>query len=114
MTAMLSAIGLRGLLMTGVVAAVGFLAWDYQSTKADLREARQDLAAKKAELEQVKIASDVAEEFSEGQAARNEVTKAKIKYIRRRPDADEAAAAIILDAIDGLRDRPSGISPSKD
>ncbi len=109
MGAFIAAIGLRGFLMAGAVAAIGFLAWDYKSTKSALTEARKELEAKEAELKQANIARATAIEFGEEQAERAATVKTRTITIRKRPDGNEAAADILLDTIDGLRDNAGGI-----
>lgn len=114
MAALLSAIGLRGTLMGVLAAAVGFLVWDYRSTKNALREARQDLFAKEEELRLVEAARDVAIEFGEKQAERAQTVKTRTIKIRKRPDGKDPAAAIILDTINSLRGDTGGVSGGAD
>ena len=114
MGAIIAAIGLRGFLMAGAVAAIGFLAWDYKATKTALTEVRKDLAAKESQLEQAEIARDTALEFGEEQAERSVIVKTRTVTIRKRPDGNETAADILLDTINGLQFDAGGIPPSGD
>lgn len=110
----LAAVGVRGILMAGAVAAVAFLAWDYKSTKTALEQTRLELATKEAELEQAEIARDVAVEFGDEQAARADTVRTRTVTIRKRPDGNEVAADILLDTINSLRNGEGGNQASTD
>ena len=103
-------------LVAGVVvlSLVAFFVWDYRSTKAENAELRLDLAAEKEARRFSDQARNVAIAESERQADREETVKTRTITIRKRPDGNEIAADILLDAIDGLRNDARGIPSSGD
>lgn len=97
-----------------LLAALAFLYWQNGDLKADNDALRLDLAAAQAAQRFAEEARRVAIAEADRQAVRDAATKARTATIRRRPDGNEAAPAIILDAIGGLRDRQGGVSPGSD
>lgn len=110
----LAAVGLRGILMAGVVTAVGLLAWDYRATKSALEETRLELSAEREARRFSDQARKVAIQEADRQAERAETVKARTIVIRKRPDGNETAADILLDTIGGLLGNSGGVQASAD